>query len=172
MQWCFVFCIITLHFEMVTISCTSLMAVIQKKSFVIVGVVYERNHMDKLTLLQGPGLFVILAPNREVWCTGGAPPKEFTRMKTPSDPPVGRAHWGSFGLTFFFYLLYFLAGARPKCTLTSSQTPAWSSCSTTRPGAPCYARCTAWLPARRAACLPRSSWWTMPARGVGAAGNH
>lgn len=51
---------------MVTISCTSLMAVIQKKSFVIVGVVYERNHMDKLTLLQGPGLFVILAPNREV----------------------------------------------------------------------------------------------------------
>jgi len=37
-----------------------------KVSFVIVGVVYERNHMDKLTLLQGPGLFVFLAPNREV----------------------------------------------------------------------------------------------------------
>lgn len=73
-----------------------------KVSFVIVGVVYERNHMDKLTLLQGPGLFVFLAPNREVWCTGGAPPKEFTCMKTPSDLPLGRAHWGSFGLTFFF----------------------------------------------------------------------
>lgn len=37
-----------------------------KVSFVIVDDAYERNLMDKLTLLQRPGSFVFLALNREV----------------------------------------------------------------------------------------------------------